>query len=87
MPQRTKLYVDGFNFYFGATADGLENGWCNLHTLANLLAADYLPGHSVAKSDIVYVTSPVRPRESMTFGLARLSDGGCGPSGLSMRSS
>jgi hypothetical protein len=68
MPNRVRLYVDGFNFYFGATEDHVENGWSNLLRLGNFLAEKHF-GHSykVRQQDITYVTSPVTARMAKRY--------------------
>jgi uncharacterized LabA/DUF88 family protein len=54
---RTCVYVDGFNFYYGAVRD-TPYQWCDLSRLFELL----LPGHNIVK--IRYFTALTKPRAS-----------------------
>lgn len=54
---RTNVYVDGFNFYYGAVK-GTRYKWCDLDALFRML----LPGHEISR--IRYFTALVRPRPS-----------------------
>lgn len=52
---RLSVYVDGFNFYYGAVK-GTANKWCDLSALVRLL----LPGNDIHR--IRYFTARVQPR-------------------------
>lgn len=55
MAERTNVYFDGFNFYYGAVKD-TPYRWCDVSRLCQLL----LPNHSINR--IRYFTARVQPR-------------------------
>ena len=60
--ERVPLYIDGYNFYYGATKDELKNGWCNFRTLGRYLAKEAF-GDSADVGRVLYYTSIVEDKD------------------------
>lgn len=56
MSNKTYVYIDGFNLYYGRVK-GTEHKWLDMSKLCDL----YLPGYDIAQ--IRYYTAYVTPRD------------------------